>query len=545
VISKNNPCGFIRTLLRCGAFIALLVGIVHLGGCGGSSDSATSKGSVGSPAPEDPCLAGLPVPTPIPPSHRVVQLVNCSDQTLLGAANAAFKSGQSPTAVLPREQTWVMEPTGSPNNSNVLTIDIPPEWEDTKCAPGVACMAGGPRLWARTGCRYDIASDRAQCETGGCSGIYDCSAAHQSAAIGTTISEWTFYEPVQNGAGNIKYFKDSPDISSVDGVNLDMDIEPIGGDPADPFDAGGGHDIQWLAENYPLTVHGDDMRAANRCIEGFRLLRSDLTTGNPYGFVIEGDDGTPLGGDATVACFSNCARYAFPTPPAVGCDDSDHTSACYLWKTFCLGDPSLYGKKCTTDADCPVGGACWNEHDTSSKVNLTCQGRAFIKNKTCPTDVCTFPYGYVDPKDGQKFYSTQPPFGQCSDATTDPSLCIGDDTLHQVMRKSYTWPNDPQTYGGDAPLYRVIFSPGGNPVPITAAGPIPVCSSLPAIYGYASQYGGPGSGDKPCDISVNQNGAVFAVAHPNADAQHPWGCDLPPGGAGNEGVICRWQAAAN
>jgi hypothetical protein len=45
-------------------------------------------------AAEDPCLAGLPVPTPTPPAVRVVQLVNCSDQTLLGAANAAHAAGQ-------------------------------------------------------------------------------------------------------------------------------------------------------------------------------------------------------------------------------------------------------------------------------------------------------------------------------------------------------------------------------------------------------------------------------------------------------------------
>jgi hypothetical protein len=35
------------------------------------------------------------------------------------------------------------------------------------------------------------------------------------------------------------------------------------------------------------------------------------------------------------------------------------------------------------------------------------------------------------------------------------------------MRKAYTWPNDPQVYGGDAPLYRIVFAPGGTNVPIT------------------------------------------------------------------------------
>jgi thaumatin family protein len=144
------------------------------------------------------CLANLPTPTPSPPAHRVVQLVNCSDQMLLGAANAAKQPGQPLTAVFPREQTWEMKPAGSPNFANVLTIDIPVQWENTKCAPGVkSCDAVGPRFWARTGCRYDISSDRAQCETGGCGGKYDCSKAHLGASVGTTIAEWTFYEPVK------------------------------------------------------------------------------------------------------------------------------------------------------------------------------------------------------------------------------------------------------------------------------------------------------------------------------------------------------------
>ena len=88
-------------------------------------------------------------------------------------------------------------PLGS--GKNVLTIDIPPEWEAT-----IGAGATGPRLWARTGCRYDIASDRAQCETGGCGGKYDCSAAKLGASVGTTVSEWTFYEHVTNQ--NLSYF---------------------------------------------------------------------------------------------------------------------------------------------------------------------------------------------------------------------------------------------------------------------------------------------------------------------------------------------------
>ncbi len=407
---------------------------------------------------DEACLKDLPTPTPNAPSHRVVQLVNCSDQTLLGAANAAGGVGKELTPVFPREKTWVMQPYSSATHANVLTIDIPLEWEAT-----IGKGATGPRLWARTGCRFDIASDRAQCETGGCAGRYDCSAAKLGASAGTTVSEWTFYEYVSNGDNSVHYFKDSPDISVVDGVNLTMDIEPVGGSSADPFDTPPvGHNPMWLAENYPLTEHGEDLRADERCIPSFRLKRSDLTKA-PYAFVIIGDDGLPVGGDSTVACFSNCGRYAFPLAPDADCDASDHNSACYFWKAFCLNAPkNAYGVACKTDADCAYATACWDQHDPTSKVNLTCQGRAFIKQPTCPGDVCTFPYGYIDPKvsNPKPDYAFQPPFGHCSDITSDPTRCIGDDTVHAVLPKAYTWPNDPQTYSDDAQLYRVIFAPG-------------------------------------------------------------------------------------
>jgi hypothetical protein len=68
-----------------------------------------------------------------------------------------------------------------------------------------------------------------------------------------------------------------------------------------------------------------------------------------------------------------------------------------------------------------------------------------------------------------------------------------------------------------------------------------MCSELPMIYGYASQYGGANSASKPCDTPVNQGGAVFGVAFPRATAQNPWACDVGAG-SGDNGVICRWKA---
>jgi hypothetical protein len=59
-------------------------------------------------------LNSLPVPTPAPPSHRVVQLVNCTDQVILGATNAAVAGSSPPYPAFPREKTWVMQPMALP-----------------------------------------------------------------------------------------------------------------------------------------------------------------------------------------------------------------------------------------------------------------------------------------------------------------------------------------------------------------------------------------------------------------------------------------------
>src|SRR5262249_33719802 len=157
---------------------------------------------------------------------------------------------------------------------------------------------------------------------------------------------------------------------------------------------------------------GEDLRS--RCLPSFALKRSDLMetatarAKGIYGFVIMGDDRQPVGGDSTIACFSNCGNYAFPSVPKADCPDSDPT--CYRWRAFCLQAPAgTYGQKCSTDADCRYGTGCWV--NPGSDLNQTCQGRAFIKKETCPGDVCTYPYGYVDPKTKTKFLSTQPPFG--------------------------------------------------------------------------------------------------------------------------------------
>jgi hypothetical protein len=547
-------------------------------------------------SPTDKCLqAALKVNlTPLDPTinHRVLELVNCSTKaTLLGASNAAQNKGSAPTSVLPREGTWEMAPfdPGDTQHLNVLVIDVPPAWENTKCGhtqrEREECEKNGvvgPRVWGRTGCRYDVNFDWAQCETGGCSGRYDCSAAKQNSSTGTTVSEWTLYEPVKSGSGDISYFKDSPDISAVDGVSINMDIRPVGGCPRNPFDyvdLTRIYDAGWINQNCPLVVYGEDLRGLDsagnpRCTPAnFQFKRSDLTgKATPdYRFVEVDKNGNPIGGDSTIGCFSNCGRYAWPTAPAINCPDlpqsplptdnkltvAQRSTRCYRWKVLCAGDPAnytpTYQTVCGTgdnpdnydDSLCPALGSCWY-NPGSVDTNGRCNARAFIKNPDpkyadnggCDPAVCTFPYLFKNPITypitKRPDYSTQPPFGHCSDLP-GADACIGDDTMHQVMRKAYTWPNDPQVYGGNADAYQIVLAPGDTKASITASGPVPFCDDAVfqgAPYQYASQH-------TLCKNSIDY-GAIFNVAKP-VSGTNLWSCDIDPTGSGNEGVLCRWR----
>ena len=473
-----------------------------------------------------PYEKSLPVPTLARGFDYVVQLVNESTVTILAAANAANQGGKSPIAVEPREGTWVMKPkpagdTYNGDNGNILTIDIPKNWEGTECPQtNRTCGAVGPRFYPRTGCKYDIKHNLAQCETGGCGDAYDCGkqALRNLASSGkapVSIVEWTF-----NSQGGQGYAY--PDISLVDGVSITIDVQALGKHCESK--PGVASEPNWLSMNQPLAKHGIDLRA--NCIPNFQLTRGQV------GQIIEGT-GNP---NDVVACFTNCGKYEYPTTPRPDCDPSD--PVCKYWRDFCCytppGDPAhVYGGTCTSNQTCGQSGGCW----VKGSIDKTgvCSCRAFIKNDTCPANVCTHP----NPPN----ISAQPEFGHCSDVTTDDNACIGDDTVHNVFPGGYTWPNDPQTYVSDARAYRIIFAPGGLPdnLSITDSGAVPACSSLPADYGDSSQYGGSGSGTKPCDITVNKNGAKFAGAIYKPDNDHTWACSIANGGPVTTGaILCSW-----
>jgi len=537
-------------------------------------------------------LDSLPQPVPMNGSHRVMQMVNCSGQTLLGAANSAHRQGELGFPAFPREGTWVMQPYGTPGTPdnpypNVLTIDIPQQWERTGC-PKNKCPKGGPvgpNLWARTGCRYDIATNRAQCETGTCADQYDCSSTAFSQAGFTTISEWTFYQD----SNDPSIFIDDPDISLVNGGNLTVDLQPVGGQqatcPAGPLKgqakcnplAGQDTDQMWLMYNYPLSVHAADLRLEDpngnfpyctdaNGISGFAIKRSDIDKTKTFAFVIEDENGNPTmpPGDNPLACLSNCGKQEFDGPPAAGCDPNDpNDPKCYPWLVFCAGDGNLYNQPCRTDADCVVNGqpnvhaACWYNTPSQQMMGV-CSLRGFYKGgyQGCPiglidflnpppgspaSDVaCTFTYGSLNLLDTHKgtqlTFGAQPPTGGCADVRrADGTLvpCVGDDTIHQIFHGAYTWPNDPEVFDGDSPLYRMIFAPGGTSVPITEAQVVPLCSNLPANYDYPDNA-------NLCAGPLLNEGAVFGIAR---DKKQKWSCALDQPGSASNGILCRWHPA--
>lgn len=483
----------------------------HKGG-GGGTGGITEGGTGGSGGASPDCAssraafeASLPVPVPLA-GRYVVQLVNESDVALLAGTNAAHRAGEAPQPVLPREGTWVIAPR------SVLTIDVPQAWEGT-----IPVGSVGPVFWARTGCRYDVDHDLAQCETGDCGGVYDCSKAGATPPGPKALAEWTFDDDNHNAA---------PDISVVDGVNLNMDIVPVGphsDTPVGPVDP-----AFWLSpQNLPLTKCGLDRR--DGCPTDFQLRREQLT------FFVQGS----AGASDVVGCFSNCGQYKFqgstlgacpagyrcPGEPSLDCTpDPVKDPLCYYWKSFCCavpsGDPQMvYSRSCTDSSQCVQNAGCWDARGKCSCI-------AFNEQPNCPPDVCTNQH--------EQNPAYQPPFGSCSQvtsATGDPEACVGDDTFHQVMPRGLTWPNDPETYFSDAKAYRIVFAPGGTNVPITPSGPPPMCQDLPAAYDYAAA--------KQDCAGALAGGAVFAGARTPAQPPGLWDCSIGDAVA-THAVLCRW-----
>lgn len=415
----------------------------------------TSAMAIGSPP--------LPVESP---NNIVIQFLNSTSEALLLAAAGP----EIPDMPLPREGTWTMPPGG------ILTLDIPKEWEGT-----AGRQVLGPRFWARSGCRYNVADNKAQCEIGSCGDLYNCYSGAQGGITGkppVTLAEFCF----ACGGGLTHY-----DVSLVDGYSLSCDILPIGGtgNPSNPYQNVTG-----------LCNPGMDLRS--RCPSDFQLKSSQLGSHIP---------GSP---DNIIACLSNCGRYEYPTAPPANCDETKDLK-CKGWRKYCCqerGAGDIYGKTCTCVTGCKYGAACWDKKDGRSP---TCECRAYALNPPCPANICT-----------NQEPVAQPVIGRCS-ATGDVP-CIGDDTLHSICPRAYSWPNDPQTYVTDARVFRITFSPGGTTVPVSPSSPvIPMCTALPESFNYG----------KNSQLCANAKGK-YAGAKAGI-----WDCNVD-GTRATNGVICQW-----
>jgi hypothetical protein len=425
---------------------------------------------------------------PDPDPAYTVTFLNRTNETLLlgvtGPTNITLEQ------TLPREGTLTMQPGQS------LHFDIPSQWLCTSGQPGIV----GVRFWARTGCRFNEADNKAQCETGSCGSLYNCfevSGARLVANAGlapTTLAELCF----QCGDGVTHY-----DVSLVDGYNISMDITPVNGSaykqncaPNSPPCGCTPTTPQYDTSNCYWNVSGlcasgvHDLRSI--CPANFQLKRSDL------GMYIPGS------ADSVVACFSNCGKYEYPAAPSSGCNENTDLQ-CKGWRTFCCQLRNT--GSCT--AGCDNGGVCWN-----GGGGVTCTGEVPLPGSSslcsCPAynrqQVTSYPAG-------------QPPPRLCPSDLP----CIGDDTLHSVCPKAYTWPNDPMTFISDATQFTVTFFSPDN-TPITPASSIPSCSSL-----------------SEADFHVSENTALCSLSkgkYGGAKRTGNWDCNVD--NSNTSGVLCTW-----
>jgi len=367
-----------------------------------------------------------------------------------------FLGAAGPSRVNTVEGTWNLLPQES------RKIVIPSDWTHTQGTHAV-----GPRFWARTGCKYDIEGNKAQCETGDCGNNYDCSRANLAGKAPTSLAEFCFI-----CGDELTYY----DVSLVDGYSISVDITPVSHTLSRPGDPGNKY---WCQS----TLCNPTVDLRTNCMNSFTLWNTNIKSYNPTDPITK------------IACFSNCGKFEYPTAPDIGCSDSD--PQCKGWRMYCC-QSFTYGKQCASDNDCNDGGACWGG---------TCQCKAYYRATNCPPDICTNPG-----------LDAQPTPGQCPD-------CIGDDTLHYVCPRAYTWPNDPQTYSCDATSYIITFCPGGTNELISESSTVPFCKDLGPLFDWAKAQ---------MDCAPSHGKYMCALAGIGAI----WGCNVDNSGC--KDVLCKW-----
>ncbi|MET9220295.1 thaumatin family protein [Streptomyces sp. NPDC003300] len=154
------------------------------------------------PRPTVSRTAAPPAGTKLPPRSgtRVFTFVNDVDQTIWLA------SGEQTARPALTTTGWVLRP------GQTLGVRVPDHWNG--------------RFWGRTGCSFD-ASGRGHCETGDCDGRFQCPGY---GVIPATLAEFNL-----NSWDGMDFY----DVSLVDGSNLPMYINLVGGTTKDPISANG------------------------------------------------------------------------------------------------------------------------------------------------------------------------------------------------------------------------------------------------------------------------------------------------------------------
>lgn len=157
-----------------------------------SAHATASTGAPRSAAPAAPPKAAA--------GHRTVTFVNRLGQTLW------IGSGQQTAQPALTRSGWVL-PAGG-----MFSISVPDHWNG--------------RFWGRTGCSFNAAGN-GHCQTGDCSGKFQCPGY---GAIPATLAEFNF-----NAWSGLDFY----DVSMVDGSNVPMWINQVGGTSTDKISANG------------------------------------------------------------------------------------------------------------------------------------------------------------------------------------------------------------------------------------------------------------------------------------------------------------------
>jgi hypothetical protein len=527
--------GVIILLIIAAAIIYWLITRNKGGGSTCTNNEVPSVDAPGVNGATFPPIPGIGSNIPSLPSqnYRVVFRNDTPETILLGVIG--------PTQLMPNTGTWVMK-SGDQNY-----IDIPQAWHGKGLTPG-------PRFWARTGCLYDESSGYAECTTGDCNLAYNCNTSNIAGSAPLSLAEWTFSGP----GSTYTYY----DVSLVDGYNVSINIQPLntGNNP--------GQDDRYWGMTAGSCGACKSLLGANAsqttCPPRFQYNKT-----LPLGLATlagKGEENAPM----LAGCFSNCGLMEYPNTPHSDCvpDDTTEGKRCADWRRFCCQSHS-YGNwtpakpnggpgQCSTDSECPSGGKCdtvnggicgpWHcstdsdcnvngfdeggvcyaTKDSSGKDIKMCQCRAYYEGGSCASDVCT----------NQTNGVPDPALDYCDNETK----CVGDDTIHEVCPRAYTWPNDPQTYNSDATIYLVTFlSPPDYNLPPSAKGFPGKCSELPSDkYDLVK-------GDV-CQSQAPASGPDYVCATPKASSDL-WECNVglgkkcgylnDPAFAGQIGVRCQ------